>query len=111
MIYTDGIHLVTDGELEELHQFAASIGLKREWFQDHGDHPHYDTIVESKMDLAIKHGAMMVRPTDIIRIMHGIKSNINACDRVSLIKYRSSVPDLQKLVKKYSRGKKVQEAK
>ncbi len=42
MIYTDGVHLVGD-ELQELHQFAQSVGLKREWFQEEQpDHPHYD---------------------------------------------------------------------
>ena len=35
-------HLTTDGPLEELHAFAARIGLKREWFQEHRIAPHYD---------------------------------------------------------------------
>lgn len=42
MIYTDGIHLVAD-TLDELHKFANSIGIKRNYF--HGlrkGHPHYD---------------------------------------------------------------------
>jgi len=34
-------HLTAD-TLEELHTFAARIGLKREWFQDHLAAPHYD---------------------------------------------------------------------
>lgn len=42
MILFDGVHLATDGDLDELHKFAQSIGLKREWFQDHPAHPHYD---------------------------------------------------------------------
>ncbi len=41
MIYTDGVHLAGD-ELQELHSFAQSVGLKREWFQDQPSHPHYD---------------------------------------------------------------------
>ena len=28
--------------LEELYAFAARIGLRREWFQDHARWPHYD---------------------------------------------------------------------
>lgn len=55
MIYTDGVHLVAD-TLSELHEFAISIGLKRNYF--HGlrkGHPHYDltnkniirTVIES----------------------------------------------------------------
>jgi hypothetical protein len=35
-------HLTTDGPLEELHIFAARIGLKREWFQEHRVTSHYD---------------------------------------------------------------------
>ncbi len=41
MIYTDGVHLVAD-ELEELHSFAQSVGLKRQWFQEQPGHSHYD---------------------------------------------------------------------
>lgn len=39
MIYTDGTHLVAD-YLQELHEFAQSVGLKRKWFQER--HEHYD---------------------------------------------------------------------
>lgn len=35
-------HLTTDGPLEELHAFAARIGMKRAWFQEHRFAPHYD---------------------------------------------------------------------
>lgn len=53
-------HLTSDGGLEELHVFAQSIGLKREWFQDPVEdgisHPHYDVNV-SKRALAVERGA------------------------------------------------------
>lgn len=49
-------HLMTDGDLEELHQFAESIGLKRSWFQ-RSSVPHYD-LTPSKRLLAIKNGAI-----------------------------------------------------
>lgn len=42
MIYFDGVHLATDGPIEELHDAAAAIGLKHAWFQGHRRHPHYD---------------------------------------------------------------------
>jgi len=45
--------------IEELHEVADKIGLKREWFQD-TKHPHYD-IVESKRQLALENGAIAVR--------------------------------------------------
>jgi hypothetical protein len=67
-VYTNGVHLVADSE-EELHAFASLIGLKREWFQNTGraaSHPHYDTIYSSKKKLAIKHGAIKIRPREIL---------------------------------------------
>jgi hypothetical protein len=34
-------HLMAD-TIEELHAFAASIGIERRWFQTRPDFPHYD---------------------------------------------------------------------
>jgi len=48
MIYTDGIHLMGDSS-KELHDFAKLMGLKREWFQDHPYHPHYDITTSRKL--------------------------------------------------------------
>lgn len=59
MIYMDGVHLVTDGDLEKLHQFAAEIGLKREWFQDK-KHPHYDLLSRNMRQKANRAGAKKV---------------------------------------------------
>jgi hypothetical protein len=36
-------HLCAD-TMEELHQVAKSIGLRREWFQDATSYPHYDLL-------------------------------------------------------------------
>lgn len=52
-------HLTTDGTLDELHAFAAKIGLKREWFQPHQRHPHYD-LTASKREKALAAGAVFV---------------------------------------------------
>ena len=38
------------------HAFAASIGLRREWFQDHPSAPHYD-LTPAKRALAVANGA------------------------------------------------------
>lgn len=46
-------HLWTDGDIEELHKFAQKIGLKRSWFQDKKNFPHYD-LVASKRFYAIE---------------------------------------------------------
>ena len=41
---------------EELHEFAAKLGLKRDWFQDHRMLKHYDILPERR-ECAIKMGA------------------------------------------------------
>lgn len=57
--WTGGGHMQAD-TLDELHAFAARIGLRREWFQDRPDRPersHYD-LTASKRDQAIYAGAI-----------------------------------------------------
>lgn len=48
--------LTTD--IDELHEMAASIGLKREWFQDKR-FPHYD-VQASKRRKAVAKGAVEI---------------------------------------------------
>ena len=43
-------------DLTELHEMAHKIGVKREWFQNNPDHPHYD-LQRSKRELAARNGA------------------------------------------------------
>jgi hypothetical protein len=57
--WAGGGHMQADS-LDELHAFAASIGLKREWFQTREGRPdkdHYD-LTASKRDAAILAGAI-----------------------------------------------------
>ncbi len=49
-------HLSTDENLEELHQFAEKLGLRRSYFQPHATLPHYD-LTPAKRALAVKLGA------------------------------------------------------
>jgi hypothetical protein len=53
---TSWCHLITDGEIEELHLFAESIGLKREYFQK-SIVPHYD-LTPGRRIQAVKKGAI-----------------------------------------------------
>lgn len=48
-------HMLADS-VDELHAFAARLGLKREWFQL-GSAPHYD-VSKDKRALAIRLGAI-----------------------------------------------------
>lgn len=50
-------HLFADS-LEELHAFAESIGMKREWFQN-TKLPHYD-LTEARRKKAVAKGAVEV---------------------------------------------------
>lgn len=52
-------HLTTDGSLDELHVFAARMGMRREWFQEHPFAPHYD-LTPSRRELALRLGAVHV---------------------------------------------------
>lgn len=49
-------HLVADS-LDELHVFAARLGLRRSWFQEKGRYPHYD-VAMSMRDRALRLGAV-----------------------------------------------------
>ena len=51
-------HLFADS-VEELHEFAERIGLKRIWFQDSPTEPHYD-VTETRRLAAIAAGATPV---------------------------------------------------
>lgn len=42
MIYSDGVHLISDQGLDDLHRYAESIGIKRCWFHNTPRFPHYD---------------------------------------------------------------------
>ena len=60
-------HMVSDRSVEELHAFAAEIGLRREWFQD-GPRPHYD-LRPSTRRLAVAKGAEEVDARVLVRRM------------------------------------------
>ncbi|MCI0666328.1 MAG: DUF4031 domain-containing protein [Acidobacteria bacterium] len=57
-------HLVSDSSLEELHEFASELGLRREWFQMKSI-PHYDLTGEI-YELALKRGAILVTSREIV---------------------------------------------
>jgi hypothetical protein len=61
-------HMFTDSrDLEELHAFAARLGMKRAWFQPHKVAPHYD-LTRSRRDMAVSLGAVQVGRRDASRI-------------------------------------------
>lgn len=68
MVFTDGTHLVAS-TLQELHEFAARIGLKRHFY--HGvrkRHPHYDLTNKNAAKKAISNGAKQISTRRIIKM-------------------------------------------
>lgn len=42
MIYTDGKHLVSDKDVDELHFFAGRMGINKSWFGYKNKYPYYN---------------------------------------------------------------------
>jgi hypothetical protein len=60
-------HLWCDsGEEEKLHAFARRIGMRRAWFQNKRDFPHYD-LVPSRRAAAVAAGAIECRLIDWLK--------------------------------------------
>jgi predicted kinase len=59
-------HMATDGSWEELHAFAARLGLRRAWFQD----DHYDLPPHGR-DAAVALGAQEVATGELLLRMTG----------------------------------------
>jgi len=69
-------HLASD-DVDELHAFAARIGMKRSWFQNHGRLAHYDLNVNRRR-LAVRAGAIeLTRREFYDRFLRPIKSQHN----------------------------------
>lgn len=61
----ESCHMLCDGDLEELHRFAESIGLRRAWFQNKST-PHYD-LTPNKRAAAVRAGAKEVSTLEAAR--------------------------------------------
>ena len=63
-------HMMTDDltpeGLEELHAMADVLGLRREWFENHPVHPHYDLPPHLREE-AIRLGAQAVTSREMLR--------------------------------------------
>lgn len=76
-------HLAADS-LEELHQSAKEIGLKKRWFQDRPRFPHYDVTLSKRRE-AVSNGAILISLRQMIQwsklkakgvaLWHGTQSN------------------------------------
>lgn len=85
-------HMATDDDLDELHEVAAQIGLKRSWFQDHPDHPHYD-LRPSKRVLAVQAGAVEVNQYELVILCSGKPKYAELRERLLAKLRESEVPN------------------
>lgn len=68
-------HMLADS-VEELHEMAAKVGLKRKWFQNHGM-PHYD-LCQQKRQKAVELGAVEIGNREVVAIIRKWRENIKA---------------------------------
>ena len=61
-------HLVSTISEGELHNFAACINLKRDWYQNNKKHPHYDLTTSRAREKARNSGAKLVSSRKLIQI-------------------------------------------
>lgn len=73
-------HMVAEN-LDELHQFASRLGLKREWFQDSASYPHYDVTVETKA-VALQIGAIEGDRITMISCARLLKDQLEARNNI-----------------------------
>ena len=63
-------HLIAD-DLDELHTFARSIGMKRSWFQTKSG-PHYDLTASRRAD-AVVNGAIELDNREFIAVLRRVR--------------------------------------
>lgn len=72
----ESCHLIAD-TLDELHEMAQNIGMKRSWFQDNGRScPHYD-LTESRRKAAVEAGAIELGLHDFVDKMREIRERLS----------------------------------
>ena len=72
-------HMVAES-VEELHSFAAKLGLKREWFQHRTLYPHYD-LTESVRRKAIALGAVESDKRRVVECAKRLRLQLNEAAR------------------------------
>lgn len=60
-------HMYSDSGLDDLHQFAQAIGLRRSWFQDKPHFPHYDLSPKLRA-VAVRNGAVSITTTEMVNL-------------------------------------------
>jgi len=70
MLYCDGIHLISDTSLEELHQWCAKHNIGRHWFHSSQTFPHYDIPKKQRQLFFQQHPEVkQVSSKEIVRLL------------------------------------------
>lgn len=65
-------HMIGD-TLEELHEMADRIGIKREWFQEDASTPHYD-LSKTRRKLALEAGAIELDRKEFVAVIQRLRA-------------------------------------
>lgn len=74
MMYSDGIHLISDQGIDDLHIQCQKLGIKRCWFHNGGGgrFPHYDIPKLKRKTFFEDHPTVKkVTGRDIVKILKG----------------------------------------
>lgn len=73
-------HLVAD-TIQELHDFALALGLRRAWFQGSASYPHYDVTLQTRAR-ALELGASIGGRKEIIACAKKLKAELEVLGQV-----------------------------
>jgi hypothetical protein len=106
----ESCHLIVAGKLDDLHDFAKRIGLKREYFQGNASWPHYD-LTANKRAQALRYGALecgMMQEAKARNAVYRRVKQLRAEGKVDHIKTREEALDfMSRMLREYfdDRGK------
>lgn len=89
--YETYCHLMSDKNVEELHEFAKKIRLQQSWFQD-TTYPHYDLLGIKKRLQAIARGAVEVTDREQLRRCAHMRRNIIYEEKHELVGRHCNLP-------------------
>lgn len=74
--WTESCHLIADS-LDELHEFANRIGMKRAWFQNDSRLPHYD-LNKNRRAIAVRMGVVEIDRREFVSKMRELQAKLCA---------------------------------
>jgi hypothetical protein len=77
MIYSDGVHLISDVSVDDLHFFCRTIGIKRCWFHSGSRFSHYDIPQKFRADFFEKNPIVQkVTSRQIVEILKRARTSL-----------------------------------